>query len=59
MDETEYVVQGLYTEFIGWEDLTFCETRAEAREECHTYNVNEPDVPHRVVTRRDFEGELR
>lgn len=45
----EYVVQGNYGQ--GWEDLTFCETRQEAKGERDTYDANETQYPHRYVAR--------
>lgn len=52
-DTEEWEVQGYYTEHIGWEVLTVCETKADALAEARTYDVNEPGIPHRVRKSRD------
>lgn len=48
-----WVVQGLYTEDNGWEDLTYHDTKEEALEEAHLYDVNEPGIPHRIMVTYD------
>lgn len=44
-----YVTQGYY--FGVWEDLTYDDTMADAKQMLKDYNDNE-NVPHRIVKRR-------
>lgn len=46
-----YVVQGNYGS--GWEDLTASDDRKETLLDLYTYDSNEPQYPHRIVTRKD------
>lgn len=41
-----FAVQGKY--YGEWEDLTACETLSEAKDERITYDINEPEIPHRI-----------
>ena len=44
-----WVIQGHYG--TCWEDLTHCESKADAREELKAYDMNEPQHRHRVKRR--------
>ena len=46
-----YVVQGNYGQ--GWEDLTESDDRKEARSDLKSYNDNETQYVHRLITRRE------
>ena len=46
-----YVVQGNYGQ--GWEDLTESDDRKEARSDLKSYNDNETQYAHRLITRRE------
>jgi hypothetical protein len=46
-------VQGYYGRQYGWETVTVEETRAEAMEQLHCYNENEPQYPHRIRRESD------
>lgn len=45
--ETLWVVEGQYTADIGWEALTYCDSREEADEMVDCYRQNEPATPVR------------
>lgn len=44
------VVQGNYGH--GWEDVTAENEKSEAKQRLREYNTNEPQYPHRMITRR-------
>lgn len=46
------VVQGNYGG--GWEDVTEEETRREGLAQLRTYRENEPQYPHRLISRREL-----
>lgn len=46
----EFTIQGNYGQ--GWEDVTAEDNRREARERLKEYRENEPQYPHRLITRR-------
>jgi hypothetical protein len=46
-----FVVQGAYGQ--GWEDVTQEDARKEARMRLLEYSENEPQYPHRLITRRE------
>ena len=48
-----YLVQGLYSSTIGWEDVTGERTLEEARETLTVYNENEPEYHHRITTEEE------
>lgn len=45
----EYVVQGKYSGYYGWEDLTAETDLAEAEARLAEYDENEPTVRHRIT----------
>jgi hypothetical protein len=51
------VVQGHYG--VGWEDLTQSENYMEAREDLDAYNHNEKEYPHRLITRKELQREVK
>lgn len=51
----EYVIQGNYSQ--GWEDVTATNDWKEARQLRKDYRENEPQYPHRTVTRKEFNQE--
>lgn len=51
MSEKVYVLQGMYAP-REWDDILTESTKKEIYEQLACYNENEPDTPHRVVTRR-------
>jgi hypothetical protein len=46
--QTEWRVEGFYTDSVGWEHLTTHDDRPSALDEARTYDENEPGVPHRA-----------
>lgn len=48
----EYVIQGLYEQSIGWEDLTSENTKKEAQARLDECRENERGFPHRMIKRR-------
>lgn len=46
----EIVIQGNYG--YGWDDLTTETTMTEARKTLRTYQENERNAAHRIITRR-------
>ena len=48
----EYAIQSNYGYGHGWEDLACYDSFREAREELKLYRENEPQYPHRLITRR-------
>ena len=46
----EFIIQGNYGQ--GWEDVSAYETRLERKADIAAYQTNEPQYPHRTVTRR-------
>ena len=46
----EIVIQGNYG--YGWDDLTTEASMSEARKTLRTYQENERNVAHRIITRR-------
>jgi hypothetical protein len=49
----QYVIQGKYDSYHGWEDLTVCESKEEATAELKTYRENEPEYLHRMRPYKD------
>jgi len=49
-----YVIQGNYG--MGWEDLTYEDTRRDAKRMLRDYDVNETQYPHRMIQRRVLNG---
>ena len=52
------VLQGYYG-YCGWEDLTCADSKnpdemKEFRQDIRDYRENEPQYPHRVITRREL-----
>ena len=49
-----FVVQGYYGATHGWEDVSMLDTYHEAKMMRRDYDDNEPQYPHRIVTRREY-----
>ena len=48
---TEWIIQGNYG--YGWEDLSAYDNRKDAQEDLRAYRENEPEYPHRLISRRE------